>query len=199
MGGRVALALAALHPLRIVSVAVVGASAGIEEPEGRRARRLADEALANAIESEGLTRFVERWMAQPLIATQRRLGESFWAQARAQRLENRPHGLAACLRGLGLGAQPALHERLASLETPTLVVAGAEDSKFHDIAADLCARLPRARVAVIPNAGHAAHLENPGAFLETTRAFLRECDAELATGAVVAAIPSTETPRRGNP
>ncbi len=180
MGGRVALALAALHPDRVASVVGIGARPGIEDPAERAARVRDDEALAARIERDGVPAFVEFWMALPLFATQRRLGVAALAAARAQRLENRPHALAASLRAMGAGAQPSLHAQLSQLTLPVLLVAGAEDLRFAAIAREVTQRLPRGRFAQIADAGHAAHLENPQAFAQVARAFLAAADAAAA-------------------
>ena len=180
MGGRVALALAALHPSRVASVLGIGARAGLEDPAERAARVRDDELLAARIEREGVSAFVDAWMALPLFATQRRLGAAALAAARDERLANRPHALAASLRAMGAGAQTPLHARLAQLSMPVLLIAGAEDAGFAAIARDLARRLLHGRVSLVPEAGHAAHLENPEAFAQIARAFLAAADA--ATG-----------------
>lgn len=178
LGGRLALGLAALRPARVWSAVLVGASAGIADPEARAERARADGALAQDLERDGIAPFVERWLALPLFAGQRaRLGEAAWRAARAQRLANDPRGLARSLRGLGTGVQPPLHDRLRAVAAPVLLATGAGDAKFLAIARELAALLPRADVAVIPDAGHAAHLENPAAFAAAARAFLARADA----------------------
>jgi 2-succinyl-6-hydroxy-2,4-cyclohexadiene-1-carboxylate synthase len=174
MGGRTALSLAVRHPQRVLSAVLVGASAGLADPGARAARVLDDEALADSIEAEGLEPFVERWMALPLFASQRRLGPEFLARAREERLRNRPRGLAHSLRGMGSGAQPPLHDALPRVWAPVLLAVGAYDAKFQAIAADLAARLPDARIERIAAAGHACHLEQPETFLRAVRLFLRE-------------------------
>ncbi|MBW2269624.1 MAG: 2-succinyl-6-hydroxy-2,4-cyclohexadiene-1-carboxylate synthase [Deltaproteobacteria bacterium] len=179
MGGRAALALAAWRPERVRSALLVGASAGLADPKAREARVRDDEALAQRIESEGLERFVDAWMALPLFESQRRLGAEALAAARAQRLRNRPHGLANSLRGMGSGAQPPLHPLLAQLLTPVALVHGEQDTKFAEIAHGLAAALPRGRAVAVANAGHACHLEAPHAFLELADAWLAECDAAV--------------------
>ncbi len=172
MGGRAALGFAVAYPQRVRALALIGASAGIAEPAARAARRAADDALADAIEQGGVPAFVERWMANPLFASQARLGEGFLAQARAQRLTNPAHGLAGSLRGMGVGVQPCFEPEIAKLDVPALWLAGAEDEKFRALAADLARRMPRGRAFVIPGAGHAAHLERPDGFLAEVCAFL---------------------------
>jgi 2-succinyl-6-hydroxy-2,4-cyclohexadiene-1-carboxylate synthase len=178
MGGRVALALCAAHPERVKSALLVGASAGIADAAARAERRRRDEALAERIEREGIAPFVDAWMAQPLFASQRRrLSDAQLAEARAQRLDNRARGLANSLRAMGSGAQEPLRDRLATLHTPVCLVAGEDDARFCAIAADLAARIPEAQVREIPDAGHAAHLENPRAFLDVARRFFGAVEA----------------------
>lgn len=172
MGGRVALALALARPDLVRSVATVGATAGIADPAARAARIEADEKLADSILRDGIGTFVEHWMAQPLFATQRRVPQAVLDRERALRLGNRPHGLALSLRGMGSGAQPPLHDALASLRAPALLVAGAEDPKFVAIARDLANRIPLARVRVVASAGHAVQLEQPDALSRLLRSFL---------------------------
>lgn len=159
MGGRTALAAALLHPDRVASLALIGASPGIEDDAERRARGEADEALAREIEAEGLAAFVDRWMARPLFARQARLGHRHLREARAERLRGSARGYAASLRGMGQGAQPSFWERLGELAVPVLLVAGAEDEKYVAIARAMAERIPEARVEIIPGAGHAVHLE----------------------------------------
>jgi 2-succinyl-6-hydroxy-2,4-cyclohexadiene-1-carboxylate synthase len=174
MGGRIALGFALQHPERVQRLVLVGASAGIADPTERAARLASDAALATQIENDGVAAFVEHWMALPLFASQSRLGSEVLAAARAQRLACDAHGLAASLRGIGTGAQPPLHEALARVRAPVLLVVGEEDPKFRGIADDLAKRLPNARVAVVAGAGHAVHLEACAAFLDRVRAFLDE-------------------------
>jgi 2-succinyl-6-hydroxy-2,4-cyclohexadiene-1-carboxylate synthase len=178
MGGRLALALAALHPLRVRSLLAIGARAGFADPAERAARIRDDERLADEIERDGVAAFVERWSALPLFAGQHRLGAAALAEARRQRLAQRAHGLAASLRGMGAGAQTPLEGRLHAISAPALLVTGAEDARFAALADDLAARMPRARVARIPEAGHAAHLEHPEAFASLARCFLAEVEAD---------------------
>ena len=180
MGGRAALALCAWHPERVRSALLVGASAGIADPEERRQRRARDEALADRIESEGVEGFVDRWMAQPLFASQERLGREVLAGFREQRLANRAHGLAGSLRGMGSGAQPPLHDLLPRLTLPVRLVAGALDAKFAAIAEDLAGRLPAAAVELVPDAGHACHLEAREPFLAVARSFFTGAEMRRA-------------------
>lgn len=172
MGGRAALAAALARPRAFAGLVLVGATAGIADPTARAERIAADRALADSIEQGGLERFVEAWMAQPLFASQARLGREVLARARRQRLANRPAALANSLRGMGAGAQTPLHDRLGHYAGPVLLVVGEEDLKFRAIAQDLAQALPDARIEVIEGAGHAAHLEAPDRFAAVVRDFV---------------------------
>jgi naphthoate synthase len=196
LGGRTALGFAAAHGERVTALVLVGASPGIADPETRATRRRDDEALAATILRDGVPAFVARWMAQPLFVSQARLGPAALAEAREQRLANRAHGLALSLRGLGTGAQPPLHEALGRLELPMLLVVGEEDAKFRAIAAEMAALAPRARIAVVARAGHAAHLESPEEFLAQVCSFLaplRSLHPERTT-MTISAPPSAKLP-----
>lgn len=173
MGGRVALTLACRFPAQVASLTLVGASAGLATAEERAERRAADEDLAASILTDGLESFVDRWMANPLFATQTRLGADFLAAARAQRMANSPDELARSLRGAGTGTMRPLHDVLATCAVPVTLVVGADDAKFRDIAVSLARSLPDARVATIDHAGHAAHLEQPDAVVAEIEAVSR--------------------------
>ncbi len=183
MGGRVALHLALAAGERARALVLESASPGILDPEERAARARSDEALAELIEREGVAAFVERWGSQPLFASQRSLPVEVRARLRAERLGQRPHGLANSLRGMGAGSMEPVWNRLGELRLPALVLAGELDEKYVVIARAIGERLPQARVALVPGAGHAVHLEQPAQFLELVTAFLtrnhgRDCPVD---------------------
>ncbi len=172
MGARLALAVALRHPERVDTLVLLAGRAGIEDSAERATRLAADEALAARIESIGVEAFVDDWLAQPLFATLARGGPDFMAGQRRARLGNDAQGLAMSLRGLGPAAQPPLFAELPRLDVPVLLLAGELDRRFVAIAHDLARRLPRAEVAIIPDAGHAAHVERPEPFQRIVADFL---------------------------
>ena len=176
MGARLALACAVRHPGTVASLVLLAGRAGIEDATEREARRAADDALAARLESQGIGPFVDEWLAQPLFASLQRLGPGFMASERRERLANDPRELAASLRALGPAAQPSLFAQLPRVRMPVLLVAGALDVRFVAAAYDLARRLVRAEVCEIADAGHAAHLEQPAAFIAAVREFLRRAD-----------------------
>ena len=177
MGGRVALVLAARHAASVAALVLEGATAGLADAGDRDRRARADEALAGRIERDGVAAFVEEWEALPLWESQRSLPGAVRERLRAQRLAHGAAGLARSLRGMSVGRQPSLWERLGELRPPTLLVAGSRDEKFTAIAREMAAALPNATMEPIEGAGHAAHLERPQLFAAAVRRFLDGLDA----------------------
>lgn len=156
-GGRLCLQLALDRPDVVHRLVLVSASPGIADPAERAARLDADERLAQEIERDGVDAFLERWLAQPLFATLPRDR----AGIDERRVGNTVEHLTYQLRVLGQGTQPSNWDRLGELRMPVLLIVGALDTKYVDIAQRMAARITDARVEVIDGAGHACHLEQP--------------------------------------
>lgn len=169
MGGRLALYIALNYPNRIRSLILESASPGLNDESERAVRRQRDEKLADSIERGGIEAFVEKWERIPLFATQT---DAMRESLRAERLAQRPRGLANSLRGMGTGVQPSLWGRLDELSMPVLLITGALDTKFTEIARKMTDSIPKAQHIVIPDAGHTVHLEQPAAFQAAMLSFL---------------------------
>ena len=169
MGGRLALRLALDHPSVVTGLVLVGATAGIDDPTDRAARRAADGALARRVEQEGVTAFVDQWLAQPLFA-----GLEPEPDDLASRRANTAKGLASSLRLAGTGTMdPPWWDDLARIDVPALVVWGEDDAKFAAIGARLAQAIgPTAQTEAIAASGHAAHLEQPAVFATRLAAFV---------------------------
>ncbi len=170
LGGRCCLHLALLAPHLVERLVVVGAHPGIPDEPGRRLRRQADDELAAHLARGGdamVPEFVDTWLAGPLFA------HLTADQAdRPSRLENSAAGLSASLRTAGTGTQSPLWERLAELEMPVVVVAGALDDKFRAVAIETVDAIgDNARLVLVADAGHAVPFEQPGAFVALVREF----------------------------
>jgi 2-succinyl-6-hydroxy-2,4-cyclohexadiene-1-carboxylate synthase len=157
MGGRLALRLALDHPLVVERLVLIGASPGLRDPAERLARVDLDEARARHLEAIGLDAFLAEWLAQPLFASLPRS-----AACLDERRRNTVEGLAASLRLAGTGAQEPAWDRLHTLAMPVLLVTGARDGKFTELAKAMAAEIgSNANMVTVPDAGHAAHLERP--------------------------------------
>ncbi len=172
MGGRLALFLAAVAPERVSALILESSSPGLREDAARRARAAQDAGLAAMLERDGVAAFVDHWEELPLFRSQSRLPDTVRAALRAQRLQHTPVGLANSLRGIGQGVQPPMHDRLPLLRFPTLFIAGALDPDYCALGREMHRVIPASRLVIVPDAGHAVHLEQPEAFTRIVLEFL---------------------------
>ncbi len=75
-----------------------------------------------------------------------------------------PLGLAGAARGMLAQENAGVIESLPSIAVPTLVLVGANDTNFLAATDYMAAKIPGAKKAIIPDAGHAANLHQPAAF-----------------------------------
>ena len=162
-GGRLALAAALDSPHLVDRLVLVSAAPGIADDAERRRRRGSDAALADRIGKIGVEAFVAEWMERPMFSGLGARGPEWVARDRASRATNTPAGLAGALETLGQGAQPYLGERLAALQIPVLLLAGARDAGYAALATEMAARIPAGRAEILPGAGHPLLGEAPTA------------------------------------
>jgi 3-oxoadipate enol-lactonase len=155
LGGAVGQWLAVNEPGRIDRLVLGCSSARFGEPEGwlERARTVRTDglgAIADAVVGRWFTpRFVE---AEPALV----------AAFRERLLATSPAAYAAVCEAL---AGWDFRDRLGEIETPTLVLAGADDPAAPPADAELLAgRIPGARLVILERAAHLANVEQPGAF-----------------------------------
>jgi 2-succinyl-6-hydroxy-2,4-cyclohexadiene-1-carboxylate synthase len=158
MGGRLALHAALAIPDRVARLVLVSASAGIEDPTEREARRVADAALADEIERNSIESFISRWRSQPLFAHDpERVAEEIAADER----RCTPAGLAAMLRGLGPGTIAPMWDRLGELTMAVAILAGELDPAYLLHGQRLAAGAGRSTFRCVPGAGHRVALQAP--------------------------------------
>jgi 2-succinyl-6-hydroxy-2,4-cyclohexadiene-1-carboxylate synthase len=170
MGARLCLHVAVHRPDVVRGLVLIGGTAGLEDPAERQERRARDLATSARIEEVGLERFLDEWLAQPLF-------DSLPAGAAGveDRRRNTVAGLRSSLERAGTGAQAPLWDRLGEIGVPVLAVAGARDERFAALAERIAASVGgHGEVALVPDAGHAAHLEQPAAFLALLRRWLAD-------------------------
>ena len=177
MGGRTALQVAVHRPDVVSALILDGGTPGLATAEERTARVASDEVLVQKLLNEGVEAFVDFWQEVALFASQKRMPQERQARVRAGRLRNRAIGLANSLRGMGTGAQEDVRARLHEVRVPSYLITGALDTKFTDLAREMAERVPNATIAVIDDAGHAAHVERPEVFSKLVLDFLRRVHA----------------------
>jgi pimeloyl-ACP methyl ester carboxylesterase len=134
--------------------------------------------MAARIERDGVEWFARHWEALPIFATLRRRRGDLDAELGAMRSANDPQGLACSLRDMGAGAAAPLWRRLGAVEPAVLIIAGADDPRYVAYGRRLRDSLRRAELVVVPDAGHAAHLEQPATVADALANFLATVDRD---------------------
>ena len=169
MGGRFVLHVALANPELVRGLVLIGATAGIDDPDERAERHRLDAAMADRLEREGLDRFLDAWLAQPLFAgltedMQFRDRTSNEHGRRSRRVAapggHRQPGSAVGAARSDRGAGARRRGRATTRSSPPPGAASPSPS----------APTPPSRL--IPDAGHAAHLENVDAFLALLQPWL---------------------------
>ncbi len=171
MGGNLALHVGLNHPDRVSALAIVDTGAGSEDP-GAFAATVTS--WAEAAEQRGIAGFSETIMANPIFAAYAERGpkERWFMQERIR--ANTAHGVAFTARKVLARRLPVykLTARLREMNTPTLVIVGAEDTACLAPSRHLADTIPGARLATIPAAGHFNNLEAPAQFNKVLGEFL---------------------------
>lgn len=169
MGGRHLLQLAADRPDVVEGAVVIGATAGIDDPDERAERHRLDCARASRIIAEGVDEFLRSWLAMPMFATVPAAAVDL-----DERRRNTVEGLASSLVLAGTGNQLPLWERLDAT-SPAVFAVGELDEPFGALAQRLdVAWAGPSRVETIGGCGHAAHLEAPDVVAEVVSALVTE-------------------------
>jgi len=168
MGARLCLTAALAHPQQVKRLVLISGTAGIENKDERLARVVSDEELAMRIEQNGVTNFIDSWLALPIFS-----GLTTLNNQREIRLCNTATALASSLRLCGAGKQQPTWSRLKELTMPVLIVAGENDTKFVELAQRLTTAIgDNANLQIIEKSGHTPHLEQPQRFLDVVNEFL---------------------------
>ena len=172
LGGRAALYAALKYPDRFSALVLESSSAGIEIESERRQRSEQDRQTADRLRSTDMVSFLTEWYQQPLFASLAR--ETVAGIIQKKSGGNRHHFAEAVVR-LSPGRQPSLWNRLPDWTKPILILSGALDTKYSQIAQRMAEYMPQARLEIIPDAGHIVHLENNQAFVAALKSFLTTC------------------------
>jgi pimeloyl-ACP methyl ester carboxylesterase len=146
LGGYMSLAFNATHPDRVKALLIIDTGPGFKKDEARDGWNVTSLKTAERYEKEGLG---------PL------------SQASAERATARHRdaiGLAKAARGMLTQKNARVIESLPNIKVPSLVVVGAKDTPFLAAADYMAAKIPGAEKTVIPDAGHAANIDQPAAF-----------------------------------
>ena len=65
-------------------------------------------------------------------------------------------------------------DHLSEIDVPTLIIVGKRDEPYHDASRYMESKIPGARLEMIPDAGHAANMDQPEAFNRVLLEFLND-------------------------
>eukprot|EP00873_Tetraselmis_striata_P011091 jgi/Tetstr1/431355/TSEL_021046.t1 len=186
-GARVALMLAASRPTLPSASVLISGSPGLEGAAARAPRAARDAGLAAALLGGGLPAFLETWYRLPLFASLTRGWQLHQMLTRRRGGGQSEAGLAAALAAGSSGRQPPLWTELPAVAAAQQLtfIAGAKDKKFVALAHKMAQRAggeeAGCKVSVVPETGHAVHLEAPLALIERLQgAVARVVEAEDA-------------------
>lgn len=171
MGGQIALHTALRHPGCVASLALLDSSSafGLDGTDPETWKRLRLDAL-DAGETPAS-------MAEPVLRSIMAPGAEAGAVAQAVASMARipSGGLRAAVELL---PSHDVADRLGEITAPTLVLVGEHDEETPLAYAEaLAAGIPRARLQIIPGAGHISNLEAPGAVTSALREHLDSAEA----------------------
>jgi pimeloyl-ACP methyl ester carboxylesterase len=154
LGGYMSLGFHLAHRKRTRALLIIDTGPGFKNDEAREGWNVRARAIGDRWESDGLARLAKGSIEQ----------------------REAPHTSA---RGLALAARGMLAQRdarvinsLTEIGVPSLVIVGANDEPFLKSTDYMAAKIPGAKKIVIPDAGHAANMDQPDKFNDVVLSFL---------------------------
>jgi len=156
LGGYMSLAFHLAHPERTRGLLIIDTGPGYRKDEARDGWNASALKRADRYDADGL--------GPP---------EKGGAETRTARHRDAT-GLAHAARGMLTQRDAKVIESLPHIAVPSLVVVGADDTPFLAASDYMAGKIPNARKAVIPGAGHAANIDQPAAFNAALLNFLEK-------------------------
>jgi 3-oxoadipate enol-lactonase len=164
MGGYIAFSIWRRHRELVAALVLADTRAGADSEEGRATR----EANARLAESQGAPVIAAK-MIPNLVAPE--ATQAVRDELTALITANSTTGIAGALRGMAL--RPDSQPDLATIDVPTLIIVGEEDSLTPPSESEaMHAALASSTYVSIPRAGHLSNLEQPERFSAALSAFL---------------------------
>ena len=154
LGGYMSLAFHLAHPERVRALLIIDTGPGYRKDEAREGWNANALKTAERYETEGLGR---------LAAGSVEMRTSHHRNA---------EGLAKAARGMLTQRDAGVISSLPTIAVPAIVVVGANDTPFLAASDYMATKIPGAKKVVIPDAGHAANIDQPDAFNTAILGFL---------------------------
>lgn len=159
LGGYMSLAFYNDYPERVQALLIIDTGPGYRKDAARQAWNRQANATADGIARHGLDALASG------------------SAERARAVHRDPQGLVMAGRYMLTQHNSRVIESLPSIAVPSLVVVGADDEPFLAASEYMVAKIPGASKVVIPDAGHAANIDQPEAFNQAIAAFLAQQDS----------------------
>ena len=167
MGGYVALAFARRHAARLGALILADTRA---EPDDAAAREKRDASIARVTRGD-VTGFVDDMLGKLVADTTRAERPEVVERLRADMLRTPATTIASTL--VALRDRPDARPHLGAIRAPALILVGQEDVITPPAAAEVMAEaIPRAKLVIVPRAGHLSNVEAPKAFDDAVERFL---------------------------
>jgi pimeloyl-ACP methyl ester carboxylesterase len=146
LGGYMSLAFNATYPERVRALLIIDTGPGYKNDQAREGWNQTSLKTAERWERDGLTR-----------------QEGGSAEVRTSSHRDAT-GLARAGRDMLTQKNARVITSLPDIKAPSIVIVGANDAPFLNAADYMAAKIPGAQKVVIPDAGHAANIDQPAAF-----------------------------------
>jgi pimeloyl-ACP methyl ester carboxylesterase len=154
LGGYMSLGFYATHPERVTALLIIDTGPGFKKDEARDGWNKTALSTASRFETEGLSRLQS--LSKEMATSTHRSAD----------------GLIRAGRGMLTQKDARVMNVLPTIAVPSLIIVGADDTPFLAASDYMAAKIPGAKKVVIPNAGHAANIDQPEAFNSAVVGFL---------------------------
>ncbi|EMC94878.1 hypothetical protein BAUCODRAFT_565436 [Baudoinia panamericana UAMH 10762] len=156
LGGYMSLAYYRMHPERVKALLIIDTGPGFKSDAARDGWNKTAQETGARFENDGLAH----------------LQSSSMSPERRQVTHRDATGLALAARGMLAQQNAAVIESLPNVQVPALIVVGGNDKLFLAASEYMTKKIPGAKKVVIPDAGHAANIDQPKLFNDAVLAFL---------------------------
>ena len=167
LGGYMSLAFYRTHPDRARALLIIDTGPGFKKDDAREAWNKRAHETGDRFEREGLAVLKSGSRERSTVS------------------HRDASGLARAARGMLTQRDARVIESLPGIKVPSLVVVGADDTPFLAASDYMAARIPGAKKAVIPAAGHAVNIDQPQAFIDAVLPFLNSLPRTVPTESLV--------------